>query len=269
MIFMVIACAVLFMIPATLGIFIDTSIGAQIIDTLGIKDIPFITKAGMEAFSKSILSLIALIILILPNANVFIVNLATEFVCANDYMERGGQKQVIQGNLEKLVDYITENEPDCKIHIHAYSYGSILALDYVYPFGNKVTENAKKYCEALITIGTPFDFIWSYYRHFYNNRLTEFGDTLCWINVYSVADALATNFRSDGKIGVAERGITATSNKPINVNYEVAAIKKQNLFDFITLHSLRIHGMYWDANPDGRSCLGLVYEAMQAKKLIE
>lgn len=267
-IFMTIAAAVLFMLPATIGLVINTSVGTEALKTVGLTDIPLISKAFLENLSEILLSLIALTVLFLPNANVFIVNLATEFVCANDYLEKGGRKQAIQGNLEKLIDFITENDADCKIHIHSYSYGSILALDYIYPYGNKVTNNARKYCEAIITIGTPFEFIKSYYQNFYKNRYTEFGDSLCWINVYSIADALATNFRSDGKIGTAEFGLTDSSNKPINVNYEITAQRKMGLVDFLTLHSVRVHGMYWDEKEEGQSCLGLVYDAMKQNELI-
>jgi uncharacterized membrane protein len=267
-IFMTIAAAVLFMLPATIGHIVNTSVGTEALKTLRLTDIPFITKALLENFSEFLVSLIALTVLFLPDANVFIVNLATEFVCANDYLEQGGQKQMIQGNLEKLIDFISENETDCKIHIHSYSYGSILALDYIYPYGNKVTNNARKYCEAIITIGTPFEFIKSYYQNFYKDRYTEFGDLLCWINVYSVGDALGTNFRNDGKIGTAEFGLTDSSNKPINVSYEITAQRRMGIVDFFTLHSVRVHGMYWDEKEEGQSCLGLVYETMKQKALI-
>ena len=275
LIFFVISCAVLLMLPATIGVitnfFNNTKISEVILDfknNIGIDDIPLISKSTLEIFSKVIVSLIAIILLLVPNANVLITNLATEFVCANDYMQHGVQRQLLQGNLELLFDYITENEKDCKIHFHAYSFGSILAIDYVYPFGNKVSKNAELFCEAIITIGTPFEFIKSYYPRFYQNRKLELGDKLHWLNIYSIADALATNFRNDSKIGDAQFGLETGSNKPTNINYEVIPLDKGGIGDFFMLYSIKAHGMYWDSKTEGQSCLRFIYEEMIKQKLI-
>lgn len=274
-IFFIIACAVLLMLPAIIGLITDFFANENVNDLLaafrrktGIADIPFVSKAGVEGFAKVIVSITAVLLLLVPNANVLVASLATEFVCANDYMEHGVQKQLLQGNLELLVDYITEHEKDCKIHFHTYSFGSILALDYIYPFGNKVSKNAEMFCEAIITIGTPFEFIKSYYPQFYQNRTTAFGDKLQWLNVYSTADALATNFRKDSKPGEAEFGIENTSNKPVNINYEVAPVNNHSIGNFLMLYSIRVHGMYWDNKAEGQSCLSLIYEEMRSRSLI-
>lgn len=275
MIFMLIACAVLLMLPATIGLIANLAKTAVIGDSLAViqntfpslTDISFISKAGIKNFSGGLVSLTALMVLFMPKANILIPNLATEFVCANDYIQHGTQRQLIQGNLDILINYITEKESDCKIHIHAYSFGSILAIDYINPFGNKVSKDANLFCEALITIGTPLEFINSYYPQFYNNRNTELGNKICWINVYSIADALATNFRNDSKIGNAQFGIKSDSSKPININYEVSS-SNNGIIDFFMLYNVKVHGMYWDSNPQGKSCLGLVYEEMSNRKMI-
>lgn len=218
--------------------------------------------------SQIIVLFTSLLVLIVPNANTIITDLATNFVCANDYLQHGSQKQLIQGNLEHLVDYITENEKDCKIHIHSYSFGSILALDYIYPYGIKASQNALQYCEAIITIGTSYEFVNSYYPIFYENRDTKPGDQLQWINVYSVADALGTNFRKDSIAGESELTLKGALNKPINVNYEVSPISKFSIVDFIMLYSIKVHDMYWDDNTEGQSCLGSLYSEMKNKVLI-
>lgn len=274
MMFFIIACAVLLMLPATLNIITDFMNNdsfkealAIIKKTIGSSDIPYMSKDGITSISETIVTLTALLLLILPNANVLLTNLATEFGCANDYIEYGIQKQLLQGNLELLVDYISEKEQGCKVHFHTYSFGTIVAFDYVFPFGNKVTTNAEKFSEAIITIGTPFEFIKSYYPRFYKNRNSELGNKLCWINIYSIADALATNFRRDAQIGEAEFGIDQSSIKPINLNYEVASLNKWGLVDFFMLHGIKAHGMYWDSKTEGQSCLRLIHDRMKAENL--
>jgi hypothetical protein len=208
------------------------------------------------------------LLLIMPNANILIANLATEFVCANDYLERGSQRPLIQGNLDLLVNYISENEPDCKIHFHAYSFGSIVAIDHIFPFGKEVTRNTKTFCEALITIGTPFEFIKAYYPRFYLSRKMDMAARITWINIYSIADALATNFRKDAAAGESEFGVDTSSIKPINQNYEVIPISK-GVMAFLMLSSLKAHGMYWDPKTEGQSCLGIVLEELRNNGLIQ
>jgi hypothetical protein len=286
-IFLIITCAILLMLPATIKVvcefleqdkivkWTDTIFGRlsfaslpSWLDIPGISISKMVSIDGLNDISAGIISVTAVALLFRPNANALISNLATEFVCANNYIQHGTQKQVIQGNLELLVDYITEKDPDCKIHFHSYSFGTIVALDFVYPYGNSVTKNAEHYCEAIITIGTPFEFIKSYYEDFYKKRKLELGDRLVWINIYSIGDALGTNFRRDARIGEAEFGIEKTSAKPININYEVAYVRRANIINIVTLYHIKAHGMYWDSKPEGQSCMRYVYSEMGKQKLI-
>jgi hypothetical protein len=262
--FLIIAFSVLLMLPATFEVIGGDAINAAL-TSMGVSwTIPELPAT----LSKITVGVTAVLLLILPNANMLLADLATEFVCANDYLEYGVQRPLIQGNLELLVNYISENEEDCKIHFHAYSFGSIVAIDYIFPYGREASLNAKTYCEALITIGTPFEFIKAYYRKFYLNRNTSMEKHITWINIYSVADALATNFRKDGKAGDAEFGISDSSLIPINHNYEVIAPSK-GVMAFFFLNSLRAHGMYWDPQTEGLSCLGLVLDELKKKSLID
>lgn len=276
-IFIIIASTILLMITATVVVILDFLNYAEVDEAIkNIKentfikniDIPLISRSSIKVLSGVIVSITSLLLLIVPNANVLIISLATEFVCVNDYLEYGVQRQLLQGNLEHLVEYISENEKEPKIHFHTYSFGTILAIDYIYPFGNLTSKNANAFCEALITIGTPYEFINSYYPQFYKNRKTELGEKLDWLNIYSIADALATNFRDDLKIGDSQFGIGKTLNRPSNINYEVTYLKKGGALSFLLLNSLKVHNMYWDNNILGQSCLRLIFSEMSKRNLI-
>ncbi|MDF0720393.1 hypothetical protein P0M11_10335 [Kaistella sp. PBT33-4] len=274
-IFFILSFAILLMLPSLLDIVSNSQLIKAVVlfkNKIYPHDVPYIHQEGfintLQTISKITVSFTAILILIIPNVNLLISNLASEFVCANDYIQHGAQKQVLQGNLELLVNYITENEENSRIHFHSYSFGSLLAIDYIYPFGHKVSRNAEMYCEAFVTIGTPFEFVNSYYPLYYESRQADLGDKLHWLNVYSSADALATNFRKDSKIGEAQFGIMKTSKKPTNINYEVAALDKYNLLNFILLYSMRVHGMYWDHKTEGKSCISLVFSEMKRRNLL-
>lgn len=270
-IFMMIASAVLLLLPASISLItnfweVESVKEMKIFLGLDGTNVPFISIEWLENISMAITYATAIMILILPNANVLITDLATEFVCANDYLEHGAQRQIIQGQLEKLIDYITEEEEDCKIHFHSYSFGSILAIDYLYPFGSNISRNAEQFCEVLITIGSPYDFINSYYTDFYKNRRNSMDDRIYWLNIYSVADALASTFRKDDLNDQAQYGIGNSNHPPHSVNYEVTSVKT-GVVSFIMLASLNAHSSYWDSKVDGQSCVRLVFEELRNQGL--
>ncbi len=260
-IFLILALAFISLLPATFITITDFSDKFKLFDSSSLET--FIT-----GISKLCLTITGIMVLFLPNANVLVTQMGTEFVCVHDYLKYGAQRQILQGNLEQLVEYITENENDCKIHFHAYSFGSIIALDYIYPFGNKVSKNAEKYCDALITIGSPYEFVNAYYPLYFENRNLELDSHLSWLNVYSITDVLATNFRNDAKVGEAQFGIDLISNKPININYEVIALSKFGIIDFLMLYGVKAHEMYWDEKPNGQSCLRLILMELEKNKFI-
>lgn len=201
-----------------------------------------------------------------PKAGDIITELTTEFVCANDYLEHGAQKQLIQGNLDKLVDFITEEDRNCKIHFHSYSFGTLVAIDFLFPYGF-MPKNTIQFSELLITIGTPFDFVNAYYPNYFSSRETGLKANLLWINIYSVNDALGSNFRSNRNSGVAEYGISSVV--PININYDLIHQSDIGFVQFLMMYSIKVHSMYWDKNPEGQSCVGLLIKEILGRKLLD
>jgi hypothetical protein len=263
------------MVPATLNVIINILFGDQVVTyvhehpkLLELARSLGITHAKLKNFTEGFVSFIAVVLLLAPQANTIVISLATEFVCANNYLQFGQQKQEILGNIDRLMDYISENEKDAKVQFHAYSYGSLIAIDYLFPYGTAPSGNMLDRTEALITIGTPFDFISSYYRGYYSERNTTLESKIKWLNIYSVVDALGSNFRNDAKVGNADYGITATGLKPTNISYEVMKLNEYSFSNFIMLNSLRVHGMYWPPDTDGQSCLKPIYLKMKENGLL-
>jgi len=273
--FFIIAAAILFMIPATITIITNFMLDKEVIDFVhhhpwlhSMATLLGINSKSLNHFSELFVSVTSIILILVPAANTIVTTLATEFVCAHYYLQYGQQKQDILGNIDKLFEYIAENDKDSKIHIHAYSYGSIVALDYLFPYSGKPSMNMLDKTTALVTIGTPFDFIKSYYPEYYTDRSVAMESKISWLNVYSVADALGSNFRQNYEAGDAEYGISKEGLKPQNINYEVVKINKNSFFNFITLNSLKMHGMYWGSTTDGQSCLKDIYPAMKNLQLL-
>lgn len=213
--------------------------------------------------SKVTVPITAILILFIPESSTIITKLAAEFTAVDNYIQYGEQSQTIQGNLDALVEYIAENEPNSTIQFHTYSFGSIVAMDALFPIGNEVTHNTKQTVNLLITVGAPFEFVKGFYPNFYENRNTFMTEKIQWINVYSLMDAFASNFRNDNKAGNAHFGIIKNKEKPINLNYEIARKDTYNPFNFLTLKHIRMHRCYWDETKNGQSCTRLIFNKIK------
>lgn len=266
-IFLIISLAILFLIPSTFifvkEFFVDYPQSKPTAPQLLNKDSLTNFFNYLSDFSiMFVVPVTTLLLLVIPESKTIVTDLATEFASLDNYIQYGEQSQCILGNMDLLIEYIAEHENDSKIHIHSYSFGTILAYDLLFPIGNIPSKNSKRMIEMLITIGSPYEFVKAYYPNFYDNRSLDLQETLQWINVYSISDAFATNFRKDTKIGTSEFGLLNSSLKPINLNYEIAPVQSFSIVNFITLYHLKIHQHYWDKSSQGQSCMRMVYNEM-------
>lgn len=254
-IFLLMSFAVIWLIPSVLSLFQN-----EISNYFNLDGNLFTTLVSISAITVPIT---AILILFIPESSTLVTKLATEFTAVDNYIQYGEQSQTIQGNLDALIEYIVENEPNPSIQFHTYSFGSIVAMDALFPIGNEVTHNTKETINLLITVGAPFEFVKGFYPNFYENRNTLMTEKIQWVNVYSLMDAFASNFRNDNKAGNAHFGIIKNKEKPINLNYEIARKDTYNPFNFLTLKHIRMHRCYWDETKNGQSCTRLIFNKMK------
>ncbi|MFL9836199.1 hypothetical protein ABS768_01735 [Flavobacterium sp. ST-75] len=214
-------------------------------------------------------NLTALLILLMPGVNEKIVSLACEFVSASDYLEKGATKQAIHGQLDLLIEQIINEEGSkTELYFHSYSFGTLICLDYIFPYGVKPSVRLKQHLKGLITIGSPIDFIKVYFPKFFKGRNLMLNEQLEWINVYSMADALASNFRSRANEGPAQYSFEENALKPINVRYEVANTRMNLISQFFTLYALKAHSNYWEANDFSQSCFRELIPVMKERNFL-
>jgi hypothetical protein len=275
-IFLIVAFAILFILPTAIGIllnFLGTDAYSSMVATIK-SNMPALTKWGitrknLAGLADTFISITALLLILMPQAKVIVTSLATEFVCANNYLEMGKQSQHIIGNLEQLIEYIAEQETDAKLHFHTYSFGSIVALDVLFPvFGTAPSLNVRRLTQLLITVGTPVEFIKAYYTGFYQRRNTDMNHQFSWYNVYSVADALGSNFRCDTESGDATESVVMNGMLPTNLNYEISSVKRNTVVDAMLLGGVKAHSVYWDNTAIGHSCLRNIIYEMEKQALL-
>ena len=258
LIFLIMSVAVLLILPSILTLLYPLKCD-------GIKTVCNInnTISFFKTLSNYPLPITSLAIIFIPESSTLLTKVAAEFTTIDNYIQYGEQAQIIQGNLDTLIEYIVEKEENPTIHLHTYSFGSIIALDALFPLGTDPSENILNNIKLLITVGAPYEFINNYYPNFYTDRIDKMSQKIEWINVYSTMDAFASNFRNDNNVDVAQYGIMGKIEKPINLNYEIARREKYNLFSFITLKHITMHQSYWDDSKSGQSCTRLIFNKMK------
>ncbi len=216
--------------------------------------------------SQIIVVLWAAISLFLPpkfNFKELISKASVDFLCLIYYLNLGEQRNSIIGRVELLIDEVLRKSGNelkkgdgnqyRNIYIFAYSFGSIVALDALFPVGKKPSPVFQS-VHTLVTIGCPFDFVRTFWSGYFDTRREYTGNVPArWLNVYSPVDVLGSNFRNDPQAGDANINIRAEQINstedvpaPINVPFtEGLSFTELSWLSSLTLIGLRSHAMYW------------------------
>ena len=107
-----------------------------------------------------------------------------------------------------LLDYIAGKREYRYVNVIAFSFGSVVAIDNIFPAGWKPVPRTQ-IINNLVTIGCPFDLFRMMWKHYFDDRMLLPGVPSCRINVYSPLDILGSNFRDDEKMAEAKVSISA------------------------------------------------------------
>jgi hypothetical protein len=119
----------------------------------------------------------------------------------------------------------------------------------------------------MVTIGTPFDAIRTWWPKFFTERHALESHPNRWINVYAPADVLGSNFRNDTDKLEANQSVTLVGGKrgplPENIVYAVGpGLEEVGVIGLITLMGIRAHALYWEDTPGAESVYGVVIPEM-------
>ncbi|MBI5483632.1 MAG: hypothetical protein HY888_04110 [Deltaproteobacteria bacterium] len=234
---------------------------------LDLDHIPLAANYAKNAFA-AILPILAAIGVSSTSLASSVAVVSEKVVAMMNYMSAGHRKGAIVGPFEDLVCHVSGGDYKA-IHILAYSFGSVVTLDTLFPKGGERTGRHFQAITSLVTIGCPFDVIRFYYPSYFAGRYPVIGASTRWLNVFSPADVLGSNFRDDEEDLPAEIhiGQASSARKPENFSY-VDAVSPDK-FTFLTsflLLGLRAHGMYWEKTPCSElSCFRLIIEALLRK----
>lgn len=182
--------------------------------------------------------------------------IATEFVCVANYLRLGDKKPAILGQAAALLEHIAEKkEKYGSVHIVAFSFGSVVSLDLLFPHSRPGAR--LEIVKSLVTIGCPFDMIRTYWPAYFQDRQKKSNAPEQWVNIYAPLDVFGSNFRNDSKPGDAEQGIEAVANQSVpimptcNIPYRIGMqAEKLSVLDIMTVKGAQIHCLYWTGNDE-------------------
>lgn len=192
----------------------------------------------------------------------FLSETAAHAVPALNYLDFDERKGAVMGQLNDLLDHLEQSaRPYANVHVIAYSFGSIVALDALFPA--QVPSPRLERVKTLTTIGSPFDFMRTYWPGYFTGRYVVPGAPSRWLNIYSTMDILGSDFRdTDG--GDVLHGVRTADDqerKP-DENKRYGRDRRLSLahpIDYLGLVGFRAHCTYWDKTETyGLDCFDIV-----------
>lgn len=216
--------------------------------------------ANLQAFSKVVVGITTALFVFAPKYQSVITGTAASYLCINEYMSSGAQKDVLNGKLLELLEFMSETEsPDLDIEVHAYSFGAILAVDTIFTYDKHMPEQViKDKVKCIITIAIPFDFLRVYFTSYYKNRTGNGLQIKRWINVNCAFDILSSNFRNDANAQNGDPAVTPGNIEVENVTYNLINPDAVGFFHHLSFIGLRAHRMYWNSDVNAKSFLHML-----------
>jgi hypothetical protein len=154
--------------------------------------------------------------------------------------------------LTDLLECLAEKQEYRHIHLLAYSFGTLVALDNIFPAGGQPGARFAK-LHTFITIGCPYDLIRLFWPQYFENRYGLPETPPRWLNIYSRMDILASNFRDDDQKGEAQIPLELLPELklpaclPENIHYSVSQEPEKITFlNSLSPLNLLAHSGYWE-----------------------
>ena len=111
------------------------------------------------------------------------------------YVRVADGQAAIAGEFTTMIERLTEEHPKQQITVIAYSFGSIVTLDALFPTTIGPPHSFDKVV-TLVTVGSPYDFVCALRPNWKDGRHHAQSPPQ-WINIYSTIDLMGSNYRND------------------------------------------------------------------------
>lgn len=189
-------------------------------------------------------------------------NGATQLLGAIRYLSEGEGRDPETGRFYALVEHLAEAGYTA-VDVVGYSFGSILALDALYPAERPhVPEGTRQLVKRLVTIGSPVVTVATFWPDYWKGRRPWGGR---WINVYSPRDVLSSYLcpaPAEAQARVAEESLGTEGPRP-KEEWSFGPDDDLTPWKRLALSGLRAHSKYWETPYDhdhgAIACLGYLW----------
>lgn len=218
---------------------------------------------------------------------------------ATAYLSSGKRRTDLIGGLGDVLNFIDEQAVDGpeyeQVHVVAYSFGSVVAIDSLFPHEGAVSRQFER-VQTLVTIGCPYDFVRTYWPKYFQNRYAVAAAARPrWINIFSPIDVLGSNFidepaakerrtfinaspsrrdqmrqtwdsKFDRGVELMD-GTTARPRLDDNITYGPGQGGTASLGEWFSFIGFRAHGMYWSReSASAPSCFDTILKRLYAER---
>ena len=185
----------------------------------------------------------------MPNVRRHLTTTGSALGAAASYVRVAEGRSETMGDLQSYLEGIVETNDYERITVLGYSFGSILALDALYPTTAATTHTYDSVAQ-LVTIGSPYDFVVALKPDWRDGRHSRVGVPRNWLNIYSTIDLLGSNYLdAQGKeVTVVPTGTTdPAAQTPVrpteNLTWELGI--RPSWTNLLELYGFASHGLYW------------------------
>lgn len=208
----------------------------------------------------------------------FLRSLSEELLAFVHYLSFADRRAEITGQVDECIEQLAEIRPGyARLAVMAYSFGSVVALDAFCPPDEHRARRLGQ-VDTLVTIGSPHDFILTYWPDYFAGRDPRHQPPARWLNVYSPVDVLGSRFRKaapgqEAVPGGTENSFGVPGRLAFGPTEEVAfrenfVSEHLGWWQTLSLVGLRAHTMYWSRTDHAeRNCLHLVVPRLFAAEL--
>lgn len=201
---------------------------------------------------------------LLPGARDRLWNAAEQYLRVMRYLWVAGPRNNLRGEVLTLLEHASERREVGRIHLVGLSFGSLVAIDTVFPASKPPTARMSR-VTSLTTIGCAFDLVRMLQPRYFKWRFAVDNAAPLWINIYDPIDVLGSNFRDDHEQDKATKGVEiigSEGEKGPDHNYPWNPGQRLTPVSGLMLASLRVHFQYWGANPHAESALGYLVSTL-------
>lgn len=185
------------------------------------------------------------------------------YLASMRYLWAAGPRNDMRGDVMTMLERICERPDVRQVHVLGYGFGSLVALDAVFPGSSPASPRLDRVA-TLVTIGCPLDLVRTLQPEYPQHRTLRPEGRPRWVNVYEPLDVLGSNFRDDDGVGDPVHGIVGEDGQQRLPEENVPWNRGESLtfVSGVLLASLRVHAQYWGDDIRSDTALGLVVDEL-------